>query len=668
MNAHRSSRSLRHSQHPLRVETLESRFLLAADYVVHISIDGLGGPYLPALLQTDAATGEGDYSNYLRLTTEGSYTFNARTDFSNTLTLPNHVSMLTGRPVTTPDGQPNSVAHGWTRNTDPAFGTTIHNNNPNVDYIASVFDVVHDAGFATALYATKTKFSLFASSYNTHGAPDTNDVGGDNGSVKIDAGLIDTNVDLVLETMLDQLRGEDPANYTFFHSLIPDAVGHGNGWGSDIWNEWIKRTDFDLGLIFDAVESSPLMNGKTSVILTTDHGGVGFSHLQPDAPESYTIPFFLWGTDVPAGEDLYGLYSETVTDPGDARPDYNASAQPIRNGDSANLALELLGLPNIPGSSIDSLTTCDEADCDTEPTDPTDPDPPDPDPPIVDRPPQVARMILNGDGGRPNQFHSVEFEFDKDVSASVSADDLSLRHRVTNRSILLPSSSKVAGRAEWRFESLDLAPGFYTVTLNGTGVADTDGLNLDGNGDGIGGDSWQDVIIIAAPGDANVDGVVDTRDYQIIRKRRSSGKWTDGDFDASGTVNDADLTVWIDAKFLDLRPKPVASNRPSRSAATLENVKKHAVSLQTSQGTPPTETNTVNPYFATWNAPNPAGSAVPPAPPIWRRVASQTPTQSRIQRPVSSGQHSYLAFVDQVLDQLANESTSSLVSTKSNTE
>jgi hypothetical protein len=101
------------------------------------------------------------------------------------------------------------------------------------------------------------------------------------------------------------------------------------------------------------VEADAALAGRTMIIVTTDHGGIGANHGESELADNYTIPIFVWGAGVGRG-DLYAMNAETRSDPGGARPDYNAKRQPIRNGDTGNLALGLLGLGPIPGSLINS--------------------------------------------------------------------------------------------------------------------------------------------------------------------------------------------------------------------------------------------------------------------------------------------------------------------------
>ena len=88
-------------------------------------------------------------------------------------------------------------------------------------------------------------------------------------------------------------------------------------------------------------------------MLTADHGGSGKDHGDAMLAADYTIPFLVYGAGVAHGADLYALNTVTRADPGTTNPDYNASLQPIRSGDAANLADMLLGLGPVPGLTID---------------------------------------------------------------------------------------------------------------------------------------------------------------------------------------------------------------------------------------------------------------------------------------------------------------------------
>ncbi len=313
----------------------------AADYVVHISVDGLRPDYMQTLINGGSAP------NFKRFQDEGAWTNNARTDYTHTITLPNHTSMLTGRPVSQPAGMPSTTHHGYTENDNPPAIETLHNfTNPDY-YKASAFDVAHDAGLSTALYASKNKFVIYDQSYNaTTGAAHAN------GSDKIDT-FANPEVTATMQSQLLAGIAANRFNYTFIHYADTDDVGHSSGWGSAAWNNALITIDGYLGQLFALIENDAVLADRTAIVLSADHGGTGTGHSTATTATNYTIPFFAWGAGVGHG-DLYAFNSDTRTNPGTSRPDYVVGGQPIRNGDSGNLALRLLGLGPIPGSLVNA--------------------------------------------------------------------------------------------------------------------------------------------------------------------------------------------------------------------------------------------------------------------------------------------------------------------------
>lgn len=316
-----------------------------AEHVIHISVDGLNAQLLQQLID------DGNAPNFKRFEDEGAWTINARADYTQTNTLPNHTCMLTGRPVAQPEGMPGTTHHGWTENSGGGRGSTLHTQgNPQLHYIASVFDVVHDAGLSTALYATKPKFAIYDVSYDEH-----NGAAAEHGRDKIDAVFITGDDPPRFSQTVNQRFLEDMArqhfNYAFIHYRDADTAGHALSWGSAAWFYAVRNVDAYLGDIFKLVDSDKELAGHTAIILSTDHGGVGFGHSDATKAEDYTIPVMVWGAGVGRG-NLYAMNRQTRTDPDAERIDYVSKGQPIRNGDTGNLALSLLGLGPIPGSLI----------------------------------------------------------------------------------------------------------------------------------------------------------------------------------------------------------------------------------------------------------------------------------------------------------------------------
>ena len=87
-------------------------------------------------------------------------------------------------------------------------------------------------------------------------------------------------------------------------------------------------------------------------MVTADSGADSTTDSDPTTLPDYRIPFFATGPSVPAGTDVYALNPQ-LTKPGADRVGYDGP-QPVRNGFVANLVTTALGMPRVPGSTLDS--------------------------------------------------------------------------------------------------------------------------------------------------------------------------------------------------------------------------------------------------------------------------------------------------------------------------
>jgi Type I phosphodiesterase / nucleotide pyrophosphatase len=306
------------------------------EHVVCISLDGFNPEAVSTLGPAGAPT-------FHRLMSEAASTLNARTATEQTLTLPNHSSMVSGREIATPGG------HGVTFNQDN--GSTIHASAG--DYVASIFDLVHDNGGTTGLYVGKAKFGLLDRSWNSaNGAPDA--TGRDDGRDKIDSYQL-ADSPTTLETLLAQLASPTPKTLSFVHFNDTDGAGHASGFMSAAYLDAVSDVDGYVDRVLETVVANRGLASRTVVIVTTDHGGVSgtFDHSDPTDAANYTVPFFVWGAGVAAGADLYALNPDRAN-PGTAQPPYTAPAPPIRTGEAANLIADVLGYGPVPEATFNS--------------------------------------------------------------------------------------------------------------------------------------------------------------------------------------------------------------------------------------------------------------------------------------------------------------------------
>lgn len=165
-------------------------------------------------------------------------------------------------------------------------------------------------------------------------------------------------------------------------------------------------------------------------------------------------------------------------------------------------------------------------------------------------PPKVTATDRSPDSTvRPDQLHTYEVTFDKDVSASLDAGDLSIFNDTTGLPVdtnaMTVSWNSTTMTATFDLTALSLTPDDYTFTLAASGISDVDANPLDGNGDDTGGDDFVESLYVAIPGDANLDKSVNIGDLTLLAGNFGTvnNNWGNGDFNDDGQVNIGDLTI-----------------------------------------------------------------------------------------------------------------------------
>jgi hypothetical protein len=97
---------------------------------------------------------------------------------------------------------------------------------------------------------------------------------------------------------------EKSPHFTFVHFDHVDHAGHEHGHGTEAYYQAVEKADALLKQVVRAIEASP-MKGKTLLMISSDHGGVGKGHGGESLAEM-EIPFILWGAGVKQGYAIKG--------------------------------------------------------------------------------------------------------------------------------------------------------------------------------------------------------------------------------------------------------------------------------------------------------------------------------------------------------------------------
>ena len=210
------------------------------------------------------------------LIAEGAYTKAARAVLPSSSS-PNWASMINGA---------SPEQHGVLSNAWQPDDFSIAPTDTGVGSIfPSIFDLVTQE-YPTATTASIYDWGGFGRLYN--GTAVTIDIDGDGPQATADSAMA--------------IFGREQPLLTFVHLDHVDIAGHRHGHGTPLYYESVAEADRLIGLILDGLEEAG-MRQKTTVIVSSDHGGVGYGHGGESMAEM-EIPWIAAGPQIAAGIEI----------------------------------------------------------------------------------------------------------------------------------------------------------------------------------------------------------------------------------------------------------------------------------------------------------------------------------------------------------------------------
>lgn len=81
---------------------------------------------------------------------------------------------------------------------------------------------------------------------------------------------------MITSVALNYLKNEKPL-FTFIYYGLPDETGHSKGFGTKEYYQSINDIDTEIGKLLEGIREYK-MDKNTTLIITSDHGGIGFGH------------------------------------------------------------------------------------------------------------------------------------------------------------------------------------------------------------------------------------------------------------------------------------------------------------------------------------------------------------------------------------------------------